>query len=79
MMVTRCSTCGEMGHPKSPPEFAVASGADLEGGRGVLICGVCDEPLSIHTLDTHPIPELFMSRLRSSGVPWANQPGHANG
>lgn len=56
-----CKDCGYHGHlsrnarPSRMPE-----------PRGILLCGICDEPLSLHTLDTHreALGKLVVARLQ---------------
>ena len=79
MYGARCRACGAVGHPSRPPAFPKLRAGDLEVGRGIILCDICDLPLSLHSLDTHPIPELSERRLRSSGVPYRDQRGHAYG
>jgi hypothetical protein len=76
-----CSTCGMPGHSKLPPAFPQPEPVDLDVGRGVILCALCELPLADHpSVTVHAdLSELSLRRMRSPGVPWADQPGHAVG
>jgi hypothetical protein len=76
-----CSTCGKPGHSKRPPAFPQTEPVDLDVGRGVILCALCDLPLADHpsVLVHADLSELSMRRMRSPGVPWKDQTGVAFG
>jgi hypothetical protein len=67
----KCGECGERGHSRRQAEHPKVRKTDFDPGNGILICAVCDLPLRDHdSISMHELPELFVQRLRSSGVPW---------
>jgi len=46
---------------------------ESHAGRGVILCNICDEPLSSHTFATHPVSQTFVNWMRSVGYPFEDQ------
>ena len=73
-MTIKCRECGERGHSYRQSEFPQVRKTDFDSGNGILLCAVCDLPLRDHpSVSVHELPELFVQRLRSSGVPWEDR------
>jgi hypothetical protein len=74
----QCVSCG-FSHPRL--EDALIRQADLSTGRGAILCALCSLPLADHpSVMVHAdLSELSMRRMRSPGVPYRDQRGHAYG
>jgi hypothetical protein len=73
--LTNCENCGKkhLSWSIAAVRRAMERQATLSDGNGIIMCRICDLPLSAHDLGTHKVGERSGLRLRSSGVPWSDR------